>query len=297
MILRARTATSARGLRGADRCDDGENAVDERIRAEQNYQATIVAPGHTNARMPKTTAAIPRISSAHQLRASTPTIISKPFRLPRRRDVPGRVAAFHRSTACRSSRCAACAGFGRTARTRRVVTHVSDFVIGDEKSTSVAGVSGSFCSLPTCRRLLAALIRRYSLESDAERRFQLWEPGRRARRAKVANANASRVLTRFIFASLSDAKTGEYPVQQLFGSDAFAYMPQQRRRPLEFARDEVGRFAGRQRFARASSAVDASLTASNSRSDARCGRSRSGQLAPHPIRAMAPRSAAEPAGS
>ena len=44
--------------------------------------------------------------------------------------------------------------------------------------------------------------------------------------AALASANAARVRMRFKCASLSDAKTGENPVQGLFGGGAVTYMPE-----------------------------------------------------------------------
>ena len=59
----------------ADRRDDREDAVDERVGAEENADGDhIVAPGQRYAKMPKITATMPRMSNAHQLRAKTLTL-------------------------------------------------------------------------------------------------------------------------------------------------------------------------------------------------------------------------------
>src|SRR5580698_2764777 len=73
---------------------------------------------------------------------------------------------------------------------------------------------------------------------------------------RVASANAARVRMRFICASLSDTKTGENPVEGLFGSDAVTYMPERRESRLQLPGDEVHRFAAGQRCSRAFEASD-----------------------------------------
>ena len=109
--------------------------------------------------------------------------------------------------------------------------------------------------------------------------------------ARVARANApgSGCVS---YAPTFRYKSGRKPRRALLRRRRVTYMPQRREsRCSSPAIKSTGSPAASVVRARSRQA-SASLTASNSRSDARCGRSRSGRSPPQPMRAMAARSAA-----